>query len=50
MITFNQYLAENIRAKFVVMSRVSGDLWKINHVTDDKIQRFFNNKSRYGEG
>jgi len=36
MITFNQYLAENIRAKFVVMSRVSGDLWKINHVTDDK--------------
>ena len=36
MITFNQYLAENIRAKFVVMSKVSGDLWKINHVTDDK--------------
>ena len=36
MITFNQYLAENIRAKFVVISRVSGDLWKINHVTDDK--------------
>lgn len=36
MIQFKQYITENINMKFVVISRVSDDLWKVNNVTDDK--------------